>query len=149
MWFFTFAPDWVTHLIFAVGLIGILVGFLLNFIPFVKPYKLAIQVISLLIFTFGVYLQGGLADNKEWELKASQLKAQIAEMEANMAKADVQVVEKVVTKKQVIREKGQQVIKYVDREVVKYDTKFVQGGECEIPKDVFKVYNDSLGIESK
>ena len=149
MWIFTVAPDWVIHFIFGLGLLGIIAGFLLGFIPFIRTYKLPIQIISLLVFAFGVYLEGGLADNKEWEFKANQLKAQIAEMETNMAKSDVKVVEKLVTKTQVVKEKGDEIIKYVDREIVKYDTKFVPGGECELPKDFFRAYNDSLSKETK
>lgn len=145
MWIFTFAPEWVIHSIFGIGLVGILVGFLLGFIPFVRKYKLIIQIVSILLFSFGVYLEGGLADYKEWEFKANELKAQIAEMETKMAKNDIKIVEKVVTKTQVIIEKSKDVVKYIDREVVKYDTKFMPGGQCEIPQEFYKAYNDSLG----
>jgi len=149
MWFFSFAPDWVTHLIFGLGVFGMILGFLLGFIPFVKTYKIAIQVISTLIFAFGVYLEGGLADYKEWEFKANELKAKIAEMETKMAQSDIKVVEKVVTQTKVIKEKGAETIKYVDREVVKYDTKFLPGGQCELPLEFFKAYNESLGKDVK
>lgn len=149
MWIFTIAPDWVIHAIFTLGLIGIIAGFLLGFIPVIRTYKLPIQIISLLIFTFGVYLQGGLADNKEWEAKANELKAKLAEMETKVAKTDVEVVEKVVTQTKVVKEKGEEIIKYVDREIVKYDTKFITGGQCELPTDFYKAYNESLGINPK
>lgn len=149
MWIFTVAPDWVIHFIFGLGVVGIIVGFLLGFIPFVKTYKLTIQIISLLILSFGVYLEGGLSDYKEWEHKTSEMKVKMAELETKLSQADVKVVEKVVTKTQVIREKGKETIKYVDREIVKYDTKFLPGGQCELPQEFFKAYNDSLGKETK
>ena len=149
MWIFTVAPEWVIHFIFGLGIFGVILGFLLGFIPFVKTYKLAIQVISMLVFTFGVYLEGGLADYKEWEFKANELKAKLAEMETKMAKTDIKVVEKVVTQTKVVKEKGAEVIKYVDREIVKYDTKFLPGGQCEIPQEFYKAYNDSLGKDVK
>ena len=38
---------------------------------------------------------------------------------------------------------GAEVIKYVDREVVKYDTKFAPGGICEIPKEFFTAHDDA------
>lgn len=149
MWIYTVAPDWVIHLIFGIGILGIIAGFLLSFIPFIKPYKLAIQIVSTLIFAFGVYLEGGLADYKEWEFKAAELKTKIAEMETKLAQSDIKVVEKLVTQTKVIREKGNEVTKYVDREIVKYDTKFLPGEKCEIPPEFFKAYNDSLGKETK
>jgi len=149
MWIFTILPEWVIHLTFGIGVVGIILGFLLGFIPFIKTYKLAIQIISILVFSLGVYLEGGLADYKEWEFKASELRVKLAEMETKMAQADTKVVEKVVTKVQVVKEKGRETIKFVDREVIKYDTKFLPGGQCEIPQEFFKAYNDSLGKETK
>ena len=53
------------------------------------------------------------------------------------------VIEKVVTKTKVVKEKGQEVTKYVDREIVKYDVKFAPGGECEIPKEFIKAHNEA------
>jgi hypothetical protein len=50
---------------------------------------------------------------------------------------------KVVTKTQVIKTRGEDIVKYVDREVVKYDTKFAPGEECEIPKEFIKAINDA------
>ena len=149
MWIFTVAPEWVIHLILAIGLIGVIAGFVLGFIPVIKRYKLPIQIISILVLSLGLYLEGGLSDYKEWEHKTSELKVKMAEMETKLAQADTKVVEKVVTKVQTIREKGKETIKYVDREVVKYDTKFLPGGECELPQDFFKLYNESLGKETK
>jgi 4-hydroxyphenylpyruvate dioxygenase-like putative hemolysin len=68
---------------------------------------------------FGVYLEGGLADYKEWELKVKEMEAQVAEAKAKGAEKNVEIQEKIVEKTKVVREKGQTIIKYVDREVVK------------------------------
>lgn len=149
MWIISFLPEWAFHLILGIGIAGTVVGFFLGFIPAIKPYKIVIQIISLLILSLGLYLEGGLADYKEWEMKAAEMKVKLAEMETKLAQSDTKVVEKVVTKTQVIREKGKDVIKYVDREVVKYDTKFMPGGQCEIPQEFYKAYNESLGKDIK
>ena len=140
---FTVLPDAVIYMILALGIIGVIAGFLLGFIPFVKKYKLAIQVISILVMSLGLYLEGGLSDNKEWEARVAEVKVKLAEAEAKSAKENVKIVEKVVTKTQVVKERGAEIIKYVDREIVKYDTKFAPGGECEIPKEFIKAHNDA------
>ena len=44
---------------------------------------------------------------------------------------------------EIVKIKGEEVIKYVDRELVKYDTKFAAGGQCEIPKEFIKAHNDA------
>ena len=70
----------------------------------------------------------GLAKVKELEIK-------VKESEAKSAEENVKIVEKVVTKTNVIREKGKDVVQYIDREVVKYDSK------CEIPKEAVIAVN--------
>jgi hypothetical protein len=37
----------------------------------------------------------------------------------------------------------------VDREVVKYDTKFMPGGICEIPREFIKSHNDAAEVPKK
>ena len=73
MWIFTFAPEWFFHLLFGAGLVGIIAGFVLGFIPIIKKYAIPIKVISLIVLGFGIYLEGGLADFREWQLKAAEL----------------------------------------------------------------------------
>ena len=143
MWIFTVLPDAIIHLTLTLGILGVIAGFLLGFIPFVKKYKLVIQIVSILTMSLGLYLEGGLSDNKEWEARVAEVKVKLAEAEARSAKENVKIVEKVVTKTQVVKERGAEIIKYVDREIVKYDTKFAPGGECEIPKEFIKAHNDA------
>ena len=59
------------------------------------------------------------------------------------AKENVKIVEKVVKKLEIVRIQGAEVIKYVDREVIKYDTKFEPGGICELPKEFFIAHNNA------
>ena len=39
-----------------------------------------------------------------------------------------------------IRQKGDDIIRYVDKEIVKYDT------QCVIPEDVIRVYNEAATL---
>lgn len=141
MWIFDWLPDAVTHIIFLVGAVGIFAGFVLTFIPFVKQYKLAIQIASIFIFALGVYLEGGLADNKEWTAKVKELESKLAVAEEKSNTANVKIEEKVVTKTQIIKQKGKDIIQYIDREVVKNNdvVKYVEN--CPIPKEVLDAHN--------
>ena len=143
MWIISFLPDWTFHLVLAAGIIGVVVGFFLSMIPSIKMYAMAIRVISLLVLSLALYLEGGLADYNAWQLKVKEVEAKLAEAEAKSAKENTKIVEKVVTKTQIVRTKGEEVIKYVDREIVKYDTKFAPGGVCEIPQEFIKAHNDA------
>lgn len=119
MWILSILPDSAIHIIFGLGVLGTIAGFVLGFIPFIKAYKLAIQVISILLLVFGVYLEGGLADYKEWELKVKEMEAKVAKAEAEAANKNVEIQEKIVEKTKVVREKGKDIIKYIDRDVVR------------------------------
>jgi len=85
---------------------------------------------------------GGAANEEKWLARVAELEKKIAESEVKSEKVNVKLVTKIVTKEKVIREKADTIVQYIDREVVKYDTK------CEIPKEFVKAVNDAAG-ESK
>lgn len=135
MWILTKLPEIVIHLILIAGILGLLCGFVLGFIPVFNRYKLPIQIISVLVFALGVYLEGGLANEKEWKIKEKEMEAKIAKAEAEANKVNTQIVTKTVTKTQVVKEKGDEIIKYVEREIVRYNN------ECKIPDLVIQVHD--------
>ena len=143
MWIFEWLPDAVTHIIFLVGAVGIFAGFVLAFIPFVKQYKIAIQIASIFIFALGVYLEGGLADNKEWTAKIKELEAKIAVAEEKSKTANVIVEEKIVTKTQIVKEKGKNIVQYIDREVVKNNEIIKYIENCPVPKELVNIHNQA------
>lgn len=146
MWIISFLPDWVFHAMLIGGILGTVAGFVLGMVPGIKMYVLPIRVISLIVLAFALYLEGGLADYAAWQLKVKEVEAKLAEAEAQSAKENTKIVEKIVTKTQVIKTRGQDIVKYIDREVVKYDTKFAPGGECEIPQEFIKAHNDAAEV---
>jgi hypothetical protein len=159
MWILTILPEAAIHIIFGLGILGTIAGFVLGFIPFVKTYKLAIQVISLLVLVLGVYLEGGLADYKEWQLKVAEMEAKIAQAETKSSEKNVEIQEKIVEKTKVVREKGRDIIKYVDRWNTKEVIKEVEGPErirreevikyienCPIPKEMIDIHNQATEL---
>jgi len=143
MWIISFLPDWVFHAITFAGVLGTVAGFVLGMIPVIKTYIIPIRVISILLLSIGLYLEGGLADYAVWEAKVKEVEAKLAEAELKSAKENTKIVTKVITKTQIVRTRGENIVKYIDREIVKYDTKFAPGGQCEIPKDFIKALNDA------
>jgi hypothetical protein len=135
MWILSLFPEFVTHIIFFAGAIGVIVGFLLGFVPGIKPYQLAIQIISILVLSFGLYLEGGLAEQAIWELKVKDLETKVAKAETESQKVNTEVITKILTKKQVIKEKGDDIVQFIDREIVKYNN------ICEIPEIVITTHN--------
>jgi hypothetical protein len=139
--------------------LGTIAGFVLGFIPFVKTYQFAIQICSIIVLVFGVYLEGGLADYKEWELRVKEMEAKVAQAEAQSANKNTEIQEKVVEKTKVIREKGRDIIKYVDRWNTKEVIKEVEGPErirreevikyienCPVPKEMINIHNQATEL---
>ncbi len=135
MWIINWLPEFVVHLIFLAGVVGTIAGFVLGFIPFVSKYKLPIQIISLILLSLGVYLEGGLAEKAKWELRVKEMEVKVAEAEAKSAVVNTEIVEKVVTEKQIVKVKGDKVIEYIDREVKVFDN------TCTVPEIAIKAHN--------
>jgi uncharacterized membrane protein len=146
MWIISFLPDWVFHAITFMGVLGTVAGFVLGMIPVIKTYIIPIRVISILLLSIGLYLEGGLADYQVWEAKVKEVEAKLAQAELQSAKENTKIVTKVITKTQIVRTRGQDIVRYVDREIVKYDVKFAPGGICEIPKEFIKAHNDAAEV---
>lgn len=131
-------------MIFMAGVLGVIAGFVLGFIPAIRPYKLAIQIISLLVLSLGIYMEGGLADTKIWKMKVLELEVKVKEAEAKSAEVNTVIQEKVVTKTQVVKEKANEIIKYIDRDVVKKEEVIKYVERCSLPQDVVDAHNKAI-----
>jgi len=149
MWILSILPDAAIHIIFGLGILGTIAGFVLGFIPFVKTYQFAIQICSIVVLVFGVYLEGGLADYKEWELKVKEMEAKMAQAEAQSANKNVEIQEKIVEKTKVVREKGRDIIQYIDKEVIKKEEVIKYVENCPVPKDVIDTLNKAASMGDK
>ena len=141
MWIFNITPDWIWHLIFIIGLIGTLIGFVFGFIPFIKQYIIPVRIVSLLILLFGIFMEGSLWNNNVWQAKIKELEEKVAQAEAKAAQTSEKIQERVVTKTQIVKEKGDEIIKYVDREVVKKEEIIKYIENCPVPKEIIDAHN--------
>lgn len=151
MWILHTLPEIVIHLILALGILGVTFSFVLSMIPLVNTYKLPARIISVLLLTLGVYLEGGLADYKEWDLKVKEMEIKVAEAEAKAATKNVEIQEKVVEKIVTVREQGKTRIKYITR-IEKGDTEVIVKDMSEEERKKFleqiaelKQFNDKCG----
>jgi uncharacterized coiled-coil protein SlyX len=137
MWILQWLPWWLFYVVLALGLIGLVVTYLLKFIPLpiIHVYKTPLQVGSIILVVIGVYMLGSIANERAWQARIKELEVKVAQAEAEAAKENIKIVEKVVVQQKIVRERGQNIVQYVDREVVKYDTK------CEIPQPFVDAHN--------
>lgn len=139
MWILEWLPDFVFHLIVIAGVLGLLAAQFFTFIPFVSQYTTPIRIVSAILLVVGIWFEGGISNEAKWQARVTELQLKVAEAEKQSAKQNTVIVEKIVTKTQIIKEKGDNVIKYIDRELVKYDN------QCVIPDEFVKAHNDAAG----
>lgn len=131
MWILQFLPNWIFYLLLLTGVVALLVTHFVKVLPNAQLIKLA----SVAAVLASIYMIGAISNNDAWLAKIKDLETKVAQAEAKSATLNTDIVEKTVVKTQVVKQRGEDVIKYVDREVVKYDT------TCIIPKEFVLVHN--------
>ena len=130
MWYLHFLPNWLFYGILLIGISGLLFS---RFIP--SYYRTAVQAVAIFAFSFGLFMTGAIKANESWEEKVKEMEAKVAEAAEQSKEETVKIETKVINKTQVIRERGDEILKYIDREIVKYDT------TCIIPKEFIEAHN--------
>ena len=147
MWILHFLPDamilWICNIVLLAGILLTVTAFFIKRIPVINQYRLPAQILGIALLVVGVYWRGGYAIEQEWRERVAAVEARVAAAEAQSREENVKIVTKVVTKTQIIRTRGETITKYIDREIVQYDTKFAPGGQCEIPREFIKALNDA------
>ena len=135
MWILNFLPDWIFYALFFIGVLGLIATYVMKFIPFVYMYRMPIQVVSIILVVIGTYMSGAISNEESWQTRVKEMEAKVAAAEIKSSQENVKIVTKVVKKLELVRTQGEEVIKYVDREVVKYDN------QCVIPNEFVKALN--------
>ena len=137
MWILNFLPDWIFHFILLAGIGGLIASYLMKFIPFVYMYKTPIQLVSVVAIVGSTFMIGAAWNNQAWRDRVAELEKKVAEAEVKSAEENVKIVTKFVTKIEIVRIKGEETIKYIDKEIIKYNDR------CEIPNEVVNVLNSA------
>lgn len=158
MWLLHFLPDsllnFIVNAMLVVGIVSTVLAFfvikpILKWFPLFSKYATVIQIVSVLILTAGVYFKGGYSTEMQWRAKVAEVQAKLEAAENKSREVNTKIETKVITKTQIVRVRGEDIVKYVDREIVKYDVKFAPGGVCEIPKEFIKAHNDAAEAPKK
>lgn len=145
MWILHLLPDaaiaWIVNLILLAGTVVTVAGFFIRFIPFVNTYRIPVQIAGILLLTLGVYFQGGYTTEMAWRERVKEVEDKLAIAEKRSAEVNTEIITKVVTQTRIVRERGDDIIRYVDREVVKNQEviRFVEN--CPIPDVIINTHN--------
>ncbi len=145
MWLLHFLPDnliaWVVDLILITGAVTTAAGFFVRFIPFVNTYRIPVQITGILLLTTGVYFHGGYTTEIAWRERVTEVEAKLAAAETRSAEVNTEIVTRVVTQTKIVRQRGDDIVRYVDREVVRNQEVIQFVENCPIPEIIINTHN--------
>lgn len=149
MWILSILPDWAFHAMLLAGILGTIAGFVLGKIPFIQTYITPIRIISILLLSFSLYVEGGIAEKAIWEAKVAALQNKLIEAEARSNNQNTVIVEKIVEKTKYVEGKTKTIVEYIDREVVKDREVISYIERCPaIPESIISSINDAAQLRN-
>jgi hypothetical protein len=126
-----------------VGIALTIAGFFAHRIPVIWQYQLPFRVLGIALLTAGVYFRGGYSIETAWRERVAEVEAKLKIAQEQSATENTRIETRVVNRTQLIRERGEEITKYVDREVVKYDS------QCVIPPQFIEAHNRAAEAPKK
>jgi preprotein translocase subunit SecF len=146
MWMLTFIPDSILHAfvnsVFYAGIITSLLGFVFNF-SYLRPYRLIVQVVGIMLLVAGVYFKGGYEVEIQWRARAAELQAKVDAAVVKSQETNTVIKTKVVTKIKRVKEIQVQ----LQKEIVEKEK--IINGECVVPKEAIEILNKAAEGPSK
>lgn len=99
------------------------------------PYRKVALAAAALAVPVLVWACGYWTAHHHWRAMARDLQAQVLAAQAEAQAASAQIETKVVTRTQVVKQRGRDVVQYIDREVVKGD------GGCTVSPEFVSAHN--------
>ena len=134
MWLLNWLPDFVIHLMVILGVLGVIASWFFGFVPFISQYKLPIQIISIIVLVFGIWIEGANSNNNSWLLKVKELETKLARAETQSAQVNTILVENIVEKEKIIKDKQNELKIAIN----KYST-----DECKLSNASVSLFNSS------
>ena len=130
-WILEIFPDWFWWLLLIAGLFGY---FLCRLIP-LQPQQQLVKIVSCIAIALSIFIFGIEHSNNTWKAKIVELQAQVVELTTKSLQTNTLIDTKIITRTELVRERGADIVQYVDREIIKYDT------SCIIPQEFIRAHN--------
>ena len=145
MWLLHFLPDsllaWFVNTVLILGIVGFTAsfffGYVAKFLPQLIPYRMAIQIVSIVLLVAGVYFKGGQAAEIQWRERVRELEAKVAVAEQQSKDANIALEEKTKEKVRVVKETQVVIQEKLKKVEVKIDS------QCKITTETLDVLNEA------
>lgn len=145
MWLLHFFPDsllsFIVNTILILGIVGFTASFFFGYVaaklPQLIPYRMIIQVVSIVLLVAGVYFKGGQAAEMQWRERVRELEAKVAASEQESKEANIALEEKTKEKVRIVKETQVVVQEKIKTVQVKIDS------QCKITAETLDVLNEA------
>ena len=138
MWILSYLPTWIFYAIVVLGILGVVASYVLSMVPLVNQYKIPLQVVSIVVIAFGVFIIGGVENELSWQAKVKELEAQVAVATAQSNETNTIVQQKVITKIQIVKQQVEVVKKEIEVQ------KEYINADCRVNPIVIDLYNKAV-----
>lgn len=145
MWLLSFVPDALLALVIngvlIAGIVGFTAsfffGFVVRYLPTIAPYRMMIQVVSIILLVAGVYFKGGYIVEMSWRARVAEMeqKVALAEEKAKTANAEIRTV--YVDKVRVVKETQVVIQEKIKNVEVKIDS------QCKVAPEAITILNEA------
>jgi hypothetical protein len=145
MWLLHFFPDsllsFIVNTTLILGIVGFTASFFFGYVaarlPQLIPYRMIIQVVSIVLLVAGVYFKGGQSAEMQWRERVRELEAKVAASEQESKEANIALEEKTKEKIRVVKETQVVVQEKIKTVQVKIDS------QCKITAETLDVLNEA------
>jgi hypothetical protein len=142
-WMFSIIPDailnWVYWGIIAVGLTGVVAGWLGKWIPVYGKYAGILKPIGIAVLVLGVWLRGGYDTELAWRAKVAEAEAKVVAAEAKSKETNTVIQTQYRDKVKTVKEIQVVVQERIVKEAAKMDA------ECKVDPEAISILNQAAG----
>ena len=142
-WMFSIIPDailnWVYWGIIAVGLTGVVAGWLGKWIPVYGKYAGILKPIGIAVLVLGVWLRGGYDTELAWRGKVAEAEAKVVAAEAKSKETNTVIQTQYRDKIKTVKEIQVVVQERIVKEAAKMDA------ECKVDPEAISILNQAAG----
>ena len=91
IWILGWLPAWIFYIVWAAGMLAVLVSWFIWFIPLVNRYRFPIQAIGVLALCVGAFLSGGVGVNDMWQARVAELEQKVKEAEEKSQQVNTEI----------------------------------------------------------
>ena len=150
MWMLAFVPDavlaWVINTILIAGVVGFAAsfffGFVVRWLPAIAPYRMIIQIVSIVLLVAGVYFKGGYGVEMAWRARVAEMEAKVKVAEEKSKQANQEIKTVYVDKVKIVKETQVVIQEKIKNVEVKIDA------QCKVAPEAIVILNEAaVGVK--